>query len=193
MPSKLTFSTDDFSCHIRCDRCTHIKPNGERCKNRVCFGSPVCWIHTRQTYGVQIKKTAVMGKGLFATEDIPANTWICPYNGETINKACLDNRYPGDMTAPYAYQKNRDSFEDAACLRGTGSMSNGKFRANGQSRALSQHNSKIVNRRNGVGPWLKSTKAISNGSEIYTYYGPDYRIEDNHDTKRTNQADTRPC
>lgn len=189
--SKLTFITDTFRCNLECGRCTFIKENNERCRNRVCMGYPLCWIHTKRRYGVQSRQSCVHGKGLFATRDIPAESWIAPYGGETISQQCLDYRYPGDMTAPYAVDEGGDSYKDGACNRGIGALSNARFRRDGMVSTPARHNAEIAHRNGQL--WLRSTKAIPTDEEIFTYYGDMYRLEDTHVTKRTTRSDNRPC
>lgn len=191
--SRITFRTNEFKCHILCDRCTYVKDNGERCKNRVCFGIPVCWVHTIKEYGIKIKKSTLpgVGKGLFSTSRIERDTWICPYIGESINEQCLNQRYPGNMTAPYAVKKGQ-RYEDSACMRGSGAMANGKFRANGQAQTAQRHNA-VIRNRPGYGLWIWSTKNILRDREIFVHYGGQYRLENNHVTKRMRGPDTRPC
>ncbi|CAB1097165.1 unnamed protein product [Ectocarpus sp. CCAP 1310/34] len=87
---------------------------------------------------------------------------------------------------------------DSACNRGVASLSNGLFNANGSVSSLSRHN--CVSRYRPVGDgvpgaWLKSTKPIKIGDEIFNWYGDGgYMLQHNHSTKRrTKEPDTRPC
>lgn len=193
--SRLTFDNDNFRCKIQCGQCDHIKPDGERCRNRVCIGFPTCWIHSKITYGVKVKDSLEVNseKGLFATRDFETGDWICPYSGELITNQCLEARYPGDRTAPYAVSRASDNlYIDSACVRGIGSMANGRFKRDGFSRNRCLHNAEIVTRR-GAGIWLKAIRDIEEGDEIFVYYGDEYRLDLDHNTKRTKKCDTRPC
>ena len=193
--SRNTFITTRFNCRLDCQRCEHIKANGVRCRNRVCFGTPLCWIHTRMTYGVQARDSTIpgAGKGLFATREFQQDDWIVPYVGEVVTDPCLNQRY-GDDTAPYASEYSRRRFIDSACRRGTGARANGLFRADGRSRSINQHNAVILNRPGGNGGlWLRARRNIPMGSEIFVWYGDEYRVENNHETRRSTIADTRPC
>lgn len=187
---RLTFKTDNFQCHLQCGRCSHIKANGQQCGNRVCFGAPVCWIHNKQRYGVQIKDSGVHGKGLFATRPFLANVPLCPYEGENISTRCLNNRYPGNTTAPYAVTKSRYRVLDSACRRGIGSMANGLF-YRGRPIQRNRHNAVILPLNQTL--WIVSTRNITQGEEIFVWYGNDYRLENNHRTYRSQLNDTRPC
>lgn len=188
---KFNHTPTDLVCNLRCGRCDSVKVNGERCRNRVCFGYPTCWIHTIQTFGVRIRPSPGRGKGLFATKRFASGEWICPYNGEAITRNCVDSRYPGDLTAPYTTRVNNNLYQDAACMRGIGSMANGKFTRGGVSRRVQEHNAVISRRRTGL--WLKARRVIHVDREIFVHYGTEYRLERNHKTYRTNRPDNRPC
>ena len=190
------FKTADWQCALECGRCDHVKPGGVRCRNRVCVGTPTCWVHTAALYGVRAKTSTIAGagKGLFATRDFAANEWICPYVGEAIGQACLDARYPGDVTAPYVEMlPGGRGYVDSACMRGIGSLANALFTNAGRCRSLGQHNAKASFRRGLGQTWLKTTKRVARGAEIFHYYGAAYRLEDGHVTKSARGADTRPC
>lgn len=201
-PTELSFQTANWSCPLTCDQCTHTKANGVRCKNRVCFGFPVCWMHNAMKYGVKIKNSTIpgAGKGLFATRRLSKDSWICPYSGEATTMNCIHQRYPGEMTAAYTEQipGNPNLAFDCACSRGIGSLANAHFNANGKLSALSRHNcfSRYRPVGDGVpGVWLKSTKVIKEGQEIFNWYGDGgYVLQDNHSTSRREKIpDSRPC
>ncbi len=196
--SKNTFTIDinqnnqnaSWSCPIHCQRCEFIRPNGIRCKNRVCFGSPLCWRHNEKKWNVRAKKSNIpnAGKGLFATKRFSAGEWICPMTGENLSMDCVHLRYPGNMTAPYVEVfDSGNGAVDCACSRGIGSLANALFRPNGTVRGLSYHNAKTSYRPVGdghAGIWLKARTVIQPGSEIYLWYGNGgYTLEDTHNTK----------
>lgn len=187
-----------WSCPLSCARCTYIKPNGHQCRNRVCFGSPFCWIHNITAYGVKARPSTIAGagKGLFATKTFQANEWICPMICEPITEDCIEQRYPG-MTAPYAEDDGENGIIDCACSRGIASQANALFRADGMVRHIRFHNA-IAERRdeNGhyVGVWIQARRTIPAGSEIFLWYGVDYRLEDTHTTKRRKKVpNSAPC
>lgn len=197
--SRLTFQNGTFRCHLACQQCEYIKPNGLRCKNRVCFGVPLCWIHTKKEYGLRVRPSTLQGagKGLFTVKNIARGTWICPYLGEVIDLDCLEKRYPGDAVAPYTTTgTNDDDYVDSACQRGIASMANGNFRGD-KPRAKRDHNADIEvkkKRRNSRGEvWLRALKNIPAGEEIFVWYGNEYRLEDDHSTVRKRKGDNRPC
>ena len=197
---KVTTNTNlTWSCPIHCHTCEFVRPSGVRCKNRVCFGSPLCWIHNVKKYKVKAATSTIpnAGKGLFATEDFQRNDWICPMTGEKISMACVEMRYPGDMTAPYAEEMQANQAVDCACSRGIGSTANAHFLPNGNVRGRSAHNAITRHRPVGQGIpgiWLKADKRIKAGDEIFLWYGDSYKLEDNHTTKRRREVpDSRPC
>lgn len=212
--SRWTFETQAFRCKLECGQCQFVKANDERCRNRVCIGHPYCWIHNKGQYAVKVRDStiAAAGRGLFATEDIKKGQWITPYFGETIPKTCLDQRYPGgeDSLAPYTVEYGaggRTRYVDSACRRGIAGMANALFDENNNPLPKEDHNAVLLYRKyekakRGRSPvkhtrmlWLKATKAIPAGHEIFCHYGDDYKLNHNndHETRRTRAPDTRPC
>ena len=158
------------------------------------MGFPYCWVHAKKIYGVQRKDSAVpgAGKGLFATKDFSVNEWIVPYGGESITARCLDLRYPGDTTAPYAVDDTRNRYIDGACVRGLGSLANGNFNGGGYALPWDQHNAEIADRPNRE-KWIKAIEDIYSGDEIFVYYGDDYFLDDDHRTFRSSRGEQKPC
>lgn len=200
MPSKLSFIQDNnFICNLKCGQCDHLKPDGQRCKNRVCIGAPTCWIHSKQEYAVRVKPSTIAGtgKGLFAETDFDEDDWICPYGGSVITPNCFDQRYPGNITtAPYAVALDngrRPRTYDAACDRGIGSMANGLFNRQGMARPVGLHNARMINHPTKRTLWLQATKDINANEEIFSYYGAAYKIVDDHTTKRSARTENVPC
>ena len=148
-----------------------------------------------QLYRVKIRQSTIpgAGKGVFAVREFEEDESICPCIVESITQNCLDQRYDEDETAPYAITDRRRRYIDSACRRGIGSMANGRFRADGTSRVLNAHNA-VVEPRRAQGRWLRATKPIAAGGEIFVYYGDEYVLGNNHTTRRTTRlGDTRPC
>jgi SET domain-containing protein len=88
---------------------------------------------------------------------------ICPYFGEIINKAELDQRY-GDHTAPYGIELSADRFQDRAAQRGIGTLINHTTRA--------ASNCRFTNNRQFI--TITATKPIRNDQELLISYGNDY-------------------
>jgi len=205
--SRLNFKMPTFACDLECGQCEHVKDNGQQCKNRVCYGTPICWIHTIRECGVRLKQSTIpgIGKGLFAMEDFGEGGWMCPYNGEETDKACLNQRCPGDVAAPCASTTladdgstqtddgSNDLIVDGACCRGIGTVANGKFGRNGRPRTRALHNAEIDDRHGG-GQWIHATKAASSGEETFVHYGDTCVLGSvEHRTKRSREHDARPC
>ena len=149
-------------------------------------------MHTKIVYSVQVRDSTLVdaGKGRFATRDFEEGEWIIPYIGELINETCLNDRY-GDDTAPYASAFSKRWYIDGACTRGTATRANGLFQRDGRSRTVNAHGAVIENRDSGL--WLRARREISEGDEIFVWYGDDYLLEGAHRTRRSAIADTRPC
>ncbi|CAM9437995.1 unnamed protein product, partial [Hapterophycus canaliculatus] len=185
MPAQLSFQTKNWLCPLACQRCESLNANGRRCMKRVCFGTPFCWMHNSAKFGVQSKTSTIpnAGRGLFATRKLEKDSWICPYVGESTTMKCIKKRYPGDMTSPYTEQIPVDS----ACRRGIGSLANGRFNADGTVSHLNQHNciSRLRPKGDGFpGLWLKTTKIIKAGDEIFHWYGEGgYLLQDCRTTR----------
>lgn len=190
-----TFKNQTFSCHMTCDQCAHprSKSTGTRCKNRVCFGIPLCWIHAQQTYGVRIKPSTSPGaqKGLFSVKGVRKGDWICPYVGELIGTACMDLRYPEGEDIPYLAIFNDETSSDAACHRGSASMAKSLFKENGDTRSRRSHNATLQMHLGQA--WLKAYKIIPPGGEILVYVRDSTEGTLNYTTKRAGGVDTRPC
>lgn len=183
------FQTAGWSQPLVSGRCPHETCGGERCKKTVSFGYPLCAVHNKLKYGVQVKLSTIKGagKGLFATRTLPKHTWICPYVGEQTTMSCIHKRYPGRMTAPYTIQLPGGLAVDSASVRGIGSLANGKFNANGTVSSVNRHNCIARFRPSGDGTpgmWLKTTKTIHPAQEIFLWYGDEYILQENHSTTR---------
>lgn len=116
------------------------------------------------------------GKGLFVLDKkqptgtvlIKKDQTVCPYGGDLIDKATLDERY-GDKTAPYAVQLSKNRFRDGGCARGVGSLINHDSRRANVAFSLNQ-NTKTVS--------IKATRNLKNGEELFVNYGREYQMRD---------------
>ena len=156
-------------------------------------------------WGVRARPSTIpgAGKGLFATRAFAQNEWICPMTCEQITQVCLDQRYPGDMTAPYAeIDEHTGEITDCACSRGIASQANALFQPNGLVRPIGDHNAIALtgydDQNVSMGVWVQARTNIPVGTEIFLWYGTDqgpdaYRLEDTHTTRRRSMKDTRPC
>lgn len=162
-----------FACDLRSHLCCAKKKDGRPCTRNVVRGVFLCWQHLKSIYKLVKGKSTIPNTdmfGLFACEDIPKNTIIIPYFGEQLDKAQLDARYPGDLTAPYGYKLAQNKFIDSACFQGTGGLIN---------RPLSGHRSNAQFKQTNKGfPQIVSTKRIRANDEIFIGYGPSYKFTD---------------
>ncbi len=196
---------NNWSCHLHCGQCEQKKKDGKRCKKRVCFGTPLCWIHNKIKYGVQIADSSETnaGKGLINTIDRKKHDWVCPFVGEKTTQYCINKWYPGgdNTTAPYVEcdpHSQHNFCYDSACRRGIGAMANTKTektRPQGrkgptvrQIARPSLQNCKAELRTPSEGGdgsfWLRTTQHLKAGKELFLDYGSSYLLQDNHSTTR---------
>lgn len=169
----------------------------KRCKLTACIGTPYCHVHLLSVSHLRIKASTLgkdAGKGLFAmgnkaqraTPDkaiFKLEDHIVYYGGEAISKKTTDKRYPGDSTGPYAVQAktgdkkpNDTRIEDAACMRGAGSLANNVPSNDKRLNAELYYNT--FTKRIG----LLALRDIKHGEEIFVNYGDEYRFDGSHST-----------
>ncbi len=132
-PDGCTEPTGEFWCNLQCSQCTARTKSGRQCSKTTCIGTPYCWVHLRGERHLRIGPSLIpgAGKGLFVHSTRHQATGrpvfergqvIVEYGGERVSEADTDRRYGrGDhVTAPYGHE-----IEDAACVRGVGSLANG--------------------------------------------------------------------
>jgi hypothetical protein len=192
MPYKFYFFINDeqkFECSLKCVRCSHINEStGQRCKNKVCIGTPICHVHLTTDHNLKIQESTIpnAGKGLFAWDrhadekDIifKKDQAIIEYTGDIVTSAELKERYD-KYTAPYGLASNFEGlFIDAACDRSIGSLANKPLQS-------SQSNAKFYysRTRNEDGTYtnkakIRATKNIRNGQEILISYGRGYKFNE---------------
>jgi hypothetical protein len=147
---------------------------------------PYCWSHARSVKHLRIAKSTIQGagQGLFAIRTKKAGLTkkelekpvfkkdqvITPYVGERITNQEKDDRYH-EYTAPYALSFKRPKGEveiiDSACKRGLASLANHKVPSRGANAKLTENGN------------LSATKNIYEGSEIFAYYGPLFKFDEN--------------
>jgi hypothetical protein len=96
------------------------------------------------------------------------------YNKEQISAAELERRYPGDVTSPYAWQKNQSEAIDAACVREVGSLANDARGSRFRNNARIWYRMRQVGGRRKKEICLQATRPIKQGEEIFVSYGPEY-------------------
>lgn len=192
------------TCDLKCSRCQGRTKNGNLCKNNVCIGVPLCWLHTLQKFHVRAKPSGIAGAGMGLFAQYPSGTpphqvafatndLIVEYIGEHTTHAAIDQIYNDrNYTVPYAWS-NSEFVIDSACKRGIASI------ANSPSGAL-QPNAIIMFRgRSDIDPSLHSytgnparpntfpnawdkvyivaTRPIKYGDEILVDYGDAYQLD----------------
>jgi hypothetical protein len=167
-----------FTCAVRSQRCEGLNKNGSRCARKCVIGTPYCWTHLLAKFHLRILPSTMpeAGKGLFVLDKkqptgtvlIKKDQTVCPYGGDLIDKATLDERY-GDKTAPYAVQLSKNRFRDGGCARGVGSLLNHDSRRANVAFSVNQ-NAKTVS--------IKATRNLKNGEELFVNYGREYQMRD---------------
>lgn len=190
---------DPFDDKLISKRCNHFSANEVRCKKRCMIGLGKCWIHLLSDNSLRIKKSNFLtqkninGLGLYAMHKDPKKRngtskifkkkkLICHYNGEVIDQATLDDRYTEeDYTAPYAVSFRKKNgiqkYEDAALLRGVGSLINHTDNQGQVNCKLKQFKNKII---------IEATKDIKDGTELLTNYGNAYLLNEANVRTSTN-------
>lgn len=181
MPKKFIFKINNepqFEGKLYTGRCMAITRAGTRCKRHCIIGYEYCYTHLETEKDLKIKDSTIpqADKGLFAYNRRSGNNEILfgpndpiiPYNGETINRNTLDDRYL-EYTAPYAIDVSSGQYIDSALKRGVGSLANTN---------PSRRNARIsVDKRNKTAS-LKAIKNIRNNQEIFVSYGREYRLHE---------------
>ena len=178
-----------WDCNLTGVQCEHKvvdqhSGNERRCKRTSTTTLPYCPQHLIKNYNLQVKRTTLVDahgdrfnfRGLFACDKTKGDEIIfkkgdriVSYIGDVIDAAELNDRYPGDETAPYGMQSNNKVRSiDAACRRGVGALANMCRTGQGCS------NNATVSVSANHYPHLKATKNIRNGDEIFLSYGKSY-------------------
>lgn len=172
MPT-FTFRGPDefFQCQLEGQRCSGTTKAGERCRRRTVKALPTCYQHSRSKYGVKIAPSGIpgAGSGLFAVRPFKKDENIVPYIGQVVSGEELDERY-GDLTGPYALGIDNYRAVDSACRRGLGAWAN--------HQPVAQSNARFVISSRGPNPtvWVRATKNIPVGREVFLNYGRDFRM-----------------
>lgn len=178
MPYRFEFRDGDhrFSCALQCGQCVANTASGARCRSRVCIGLDRCWRHLYRDGNLRIAPSTIpgAGKGVFVLDrTLGPNAivyrkgeTIMVYKGETITLAQLDQRYPGDVYAPYGMSAG-DRFEDAACARGVGGLVNHSNRPNARA-TFYDH----IGNEGQI--QIRALRHLRNGEEIFIKYGAGY-------------------
>jgi hypothetical protein len=208
------FTTNDdvrlFGCPMTCMTCIGWKRNGQAdCSRSTCKSLPMCHSHALAYFNVEVKDTgSFVGLGLFAKRrhrrtprTLPlflTGDLVCWYIGEKMTKAIVDARYPGDVTAPYAWEEitmapPRPVF-DSACMRGIGSFANSADERQVQLGPLARFtgvNAELIFSHHLGWPIIRALRPIYDGQEIVISYGDAYDYEDaKHSTRKRKMPET---
>ena len=191
-----TWIVDRLKGSVCCAQCTYRGVQGipgKRCQRITCVVGPYCWQHTAKVYGVRIQPSTIpeAGKGLFAIRRFERGALIAPYKGEVyknrreLEQATGTNTAEArDLTAEYVIGTENDKFINAYATNSSparyanhkeghdrGHLANAKFWEDGSNHEV----------------WLRATRPIAAGSEIFVDYGRDYWNElqntEEHETK----------
>ena len=161
-----------------------------RCKRRTIATSPYCYQHARSVQGLQVKKSKIpqADKGLFAAREFKKDERIGEYTGKRTVAA------PADMKTNDYIAEVKTKAEGIEYIDGKDPTKSGILRyandCRAQNKECSTNNSKFYyhrepgpkprNRRhkpinpNKTRMYVKATRKIKKGSEIYLGYGADY-------------------
>lgn len=165
-----------FQCNLKCTRCKGLTgADKQQCTRTSCIGTPYCPDHMHSTLSLCIRPSTIpdAGQGVFACSRnsrrgkhvFHKGQIVCDYGGEVVSEAELTRRY-GNLTAPYGLAGvTKGYFEDAACLRGIGSMINHNAERANVEYLHDLGQNKLV---------IRATKHIRDGEELFIDYGPDY-------------------
>ena len=175
-----------FDCYVNAYICKAINKNGTNCKRTTTIGTPYCYTHLLYNKHLKIKQSTIpnAGKGVFAINPKKAvgeiifrrGDTIAPYRGELLTDAELDDRY-ADYTAPFGLNISKNYNRDGACDRGLGSLINHKPAQNANVKFVANHQNKTA--------FVKATKNIRNGDELFVNYGTNYLFDE--DTSYTTK------
>ena len=154
-----------------CVRCSAQTKKGARCKRTTCAYSTFCNTHTKQLFGLYLRKSSISGsgKGLFTVKEIPPKTRIAKYTGTIKTRTAYDAKPSG-----YGVGLPRGKVMDAASTQsGIARYANDCRTANQRLKQCKGNNSKFnVSARAGTSSvWLTSTKRIPANTEIFVSYG----------------------
>lgn len=131
------------------------------CNTSVQIGLPLCSVHLKTHYQVEIRSSSIVPNelGLFACRVFLPHEFIVPYQGEILTESELSVRYDENDTAPYAINTPMGII-DGALWRGIASMVNHSNCGNCVTVALTEN------------VWVTAVSQIADGEEIsFNYFG----------------------
>jgi hypothetical protein len=157
-----------------CVQCAAETAVGKRCKNRTCIYTEFCATHTKKLMDLELKPSAIAGagRGLYTMVDIPKDTRISQYTGEMKT----DKEYAKKESGYGVYLPGGKVLDAHSTQHGIARYANDCRTANKNKGECKGANARLTsNTRDGkTTVWLKSTKKIMAGHEIFISYGRGY-------------------
>ena len=158
---------------VRCSALTK-KGKGLQCKKMTYIYSEFCKQHTESLFGLTLKPSSIptAGTGLFTMKDIPKNHNIARYTGKVITQEEYDKN-PSWYGVAIPHNRIMDA---ASTQTGLARYANDCRVANIREGDCKGNNSRFVKvtRAGKTTVWLRATKNIKAGSEIFISYGRKY-------------------
>jgi hypothetical protein len=114
---------------------------------------------------VQKSKIPEAGLGLFTAISRKKGDKLFKYEGEVLKKSELDDRYPGDVVAPYTLRIGKNYVDARSTQSGFARM------MNGCDSPLSEVKCNVRVTKSG---WFYMTENVSPKTELYWPYGEEY-------------------
>jgi hypothetical protein len=157
-----------------CVQCAAETAVGKRCKNRTCIYTEFCATHTKKLMDLELKPSSIAGagRGLYTMVDIPKDTRISQYTGEMKT----DKEYAKKESGYGVYLPGGKVLDAHSTQHGIARYANDCRTANKNKGECKGANARLTsNTRDGkTTVWLKSTKKIMAGHEIFISYGRGY-------------------
>jgi len=150
------------------------KGKGHQCKKMTYIYSEFCKQHTESLFDLTLKPSSIptAGTGLFTMKDIPKNHNIARYTGKIKTQEEYD-RNPSWYGVAIPHKRVIDA---ASTQSGLARYANDCRSANKREGDCKGNNSRFViaTRAGKTTVWLRATKNIKAGSEIFISYGRKY-------------------
>jgi hypothetical protein len=157
-----------------CVQCSASTRNGQQCSKMTCLYSEFCAIHTKSLFDLQIKRSGIAGsgKGLFTTKQIKKGAKIARYTG-----TLMSNEEYAEAVSGYGLGVSHGRVIDAKSTQSSlGRNANSCLKQNKNDGECPGNNAKFSIHNKGSIPtaWIKATKNIPAGNEIFIAYGRKY-------------------
>ena len=153
-----------------CVQCAAATKTGARCKNITCLYGEFCSVHTKQLFDLAIKPSNIKeaGKGLYTLIAIKKGTNIAKYTGKMMS----DEEFEANPS-PYGLEVKKNRLIDARSTQ-TGLARYANSCRKGDKCKGNNSKFSISHRTNPPTVWLKATKNIKAGDEVFVPYGKRY-------------------